>query len=348
MAAVHVVRETPVQVSPRVLQMSAMFDVPPQDKALLVGPSGSGKSSIAATVWPDRLVTDQQWSPDAAVIDGFPTSMGIRKVTGLLTSVGFGSPPAWMRPFRCLSNGEQFRVTMARALADMDGLIVVDEFTSVVDRQVAKVASHTVQKTVRRAGRQLVAVTCHYDVIDWLQPDWVYDVAAGEFTWRWVQRHPDLELKVHQTDRSLWPLFRHHHYLSGDLHVAARCFAAFIGDDPVAFTSYIHFPHPHTRNIKTGHRLVVLPDYQGLGIAGRLDDWLGQWLYERRFRYRNTVAHPAMVRFYANSPRWREIGAVADRRITQPSVNSNKGMARRQLKARRLGLRTFEYAPAAA
>jgi ABC-type ATPase with predicted acetyltransferase domain len=35
----------------------------------------------------------------------------------------------------------------------------VDEFTSVVDRQVAKVASHTVQKAVRRQSRQLVAVT---------------------------------------------------------------------------------------------------------------------------------------------------------------------------------------------
>jgi ABC-type ATPase with predicted acetyltransferase domain len=69
---------------------------------------------------------------------------------------------------------------MARALSEDTDMVVIDEFTSVVDRQVAQVASHTVQKAVRRTpGRQFVAVTCHYDVTDWLQPDWVYDVAAG-------------------------------------------------------------------------------------------------------------------------------------------------------------------------
>ena len=113
---------------------------------------------------------------------------------GSLGSVGLAFPPAWLRPYRTLSNGEAFRADIARSLAELDGLVVVDEFTSVVDRQVAQVASHTVQKAVRKAGRQFVAVTCHYDVADWLQPNWVYDVAAGKFTWRQVQPHPQVQL----------------------------------------------------------------------------------------------------------------------------------------------------------
>ncbi|NRQ34500.1 hypothetical protein HII36_21995 [Nonomuraea sp. NN258] len=196
--------------------------------------------------------------------------MGIKDIVGLLTAVGLSSPPAWLRPYKTLSNGEAFRASMAGALAEHAGLLVVDEFTSVVDRQVAKVASHAVAKSVRRAGRQLVAVTCHYDVVDWLQPDWVYDVATAAFTWRSVQPRPTFQLDIHAADRSLWQLFRHHHHLSGDISNAAQCFTGCIDGKPVAFAAYRHFQHPRVRDIKLGHRLAVLPDFQGLSIGGLL------------------------------------------------------------------------------
>jgi ABC-type ATPase with predicted acetyltransferase domain len=47
---------------------------------------------------------------------------------------------------------------------------VVDEFTSVVDRQVAQIGSHAVPKLVRREERKPMVATCHYDVLDSLQP----------------------------------------------------------------------------------------------------------------------------------------------------------------------------------
>jgi GNAT superfamily N-acetyltransferase len=204
--------------------------------------------------------------------------------------------------------GEQFRVTAARALLEHGDLIALDEFTSVVDRQVAQVASHSIQKSVRKSGKKLVAVTCHYDVLDWLQPDWVYQPHTNTFNWRLLQRHPELEFRIYKCDKTPWRLFSKYHYLSAELHTAAQCFAGFIGSECVAFSSYLHLPHPKTRNIKQGHRLVVRPDYQGLGLGGRFDDWLGQWLFERGFRYHNTVAHPAMIAYYSHSPRWKRCG----------------------------------------
>lgn len=354
-----ITHECQIQRTPRVLQLAGMFDLPLEDKTrlsidanlpiedrtwnvgLIVGPSGSGKSSIARHLWPDELVTDQHWSPDGALLDDFPTALGINDVVGLLTAVGLGSPPAWVRPYRTLSNGEAFRASMARALAEADGsLVVVDEFTSVVDRQVAKVASHAVQKTIRRTGRQLVAVTCHYDVTDWLQPDWVYDVAASTFAWRSVQSHPKLNLEIYPVDRSPWPLFRRHHYLSGDLLNSATCFGGWIGDQIVAFSAVRHFPHSKTKNIKMGHRLVVLPDYQGLGIGCQLGDWVGQYLWERNLRYRRVVAHPAMIAYCTRSPRWKETGRP---RSLCVSAKADRGLAKSELSTRHLGVRSFEY-----
>lgn len=66
------------------------------------------------------------------------------------------------------------RVDIARTLLSEKQLAVFDEFTSVVDREVAQVASYAISKAVRRTKKQFIAVTCHYDVIDWLEPDWVF------------------------------------------------------------------------------------------------------------------------------------------------------------------------------
>lgn len=354
---------SPVRGSSRLAQISSLMDVTVEEKAtnswdvhlpvedrdwavgLVVGPSGSGKSSVARALWPDAYSQGHRWSSDRSLVDDFPAGMGIKDITGLLGSVGLGSVPVWLRPHGTLSNGEQFRADIARALAEADGLVVIDEFTSVVDRQVAKVASHTVQKAVRRSGRRFVAVSCHYDIAEWLQPDWVYEVPTDTLTWGSVPSRPHLDLRVHQVDRSVWPLFRPHHYLSGSLATGAKCFGGFLGDDLVAFTSYRHFPHAQTRNIKMGHRLVVLPDYQGLGIGGRLDDWLGQYLWDRNYRYRNVVAHPAMIHYYQQSPRWRDTSAGGRLQTT----TRDRGLRAAQLNPRRLTTRSFEYtAPKAA
>ncbi len=55
-------------------------------------------------------------------------------------------------------------------------------------------------------------------------------------------------------------------------------------------------------------RLVVLPNWQGLGIGGRLDDWAGEWLYDKGYDFDNTIAHPGMMAYYGRSPRWQELG----------------------------------------
>ena len=353
----HVSLACPVVLTPRVRQMAGLFDVELTELAhrewdhllpleerewsigLIVGPSGAGKSSLAEELWPGQVIRGFEWPEDEALIDGFPKDLGIREVTGALTSVGLGSPPAWMRPYRTLSTGEAFRATIARALTEKRDLLVVDEFTSVVDRQVAQVSSHAVAKAVRKAKRQMIAVTCHYDVEDWLQPDWRYDAAAGEFQWRHIQRHPGIELEVRECSRALWPMFAPYHYLSDRLHQRAYCSAAYVDGRPVAFNAYLDFPHPHTRNIKMAHRLVVLPDWQGLGISGILADFWGQRLWDEGNRYHFVVAHPAMISYFRRSPRWREIGG----KRTLATQTSDMGMRRRQIKPRTLGTRSFEY-----
>jgi ABC-type ATPase with predicted acetyltransferase domain len=98
----------------------------------------------------------------------------VNEITKALCNVGFASPPDWLKAYEHLSQGEKMRVDIARALCLQQQLIVFDEFTSVVDREIAKVSAYAIAKAVRRTGKQFIAVTCHYDVLDWLEPDWVF------------------------------------------------------------------------------------------------------------------------------------------------------------------------------
>lgn len=98
-----------------------------------------------------------------------------------MSAVGLGNVPAWLRPFGALSNGEQYRAGLARLICDAPDKVVIDEFTSVVDRQIAQIGAAAFAKSWRRTtGKQIVLLSCHYDVVEWLQPDWVYDTRTGE------------------------------------------------------------------------------------------------------------------------------------------------------------------------
>ena len=139
----------------------------------IVGGSGTGKSTIAKELFGDQLITGFEYK-SKSVVDDMPKQCGMDEIEKMFYAVGFGSVPSWLKPYSVLSNGEKMRVDLARAMLERD-FIVFDEFTSVVDRQVAQTASMAINKAVHRTGKQFIAVSCHYDILEWLQPDWVFD-----------------------------------------------------------------------------------------------------------------------------------------------------------------------------
>jgi len=319
MPSIDVVVESQSELSVRARQVCGMFDCPPEKKqriqwvadlpiesrdwniGLIVGPSGCGKTTVARHVWPNEMAWTCEWS-GGSLIDNFDKSLSIETVAKALGSVGFSTIPAWLRPFGVLSNGEQFRASIARRMLEQTGVIVIDEFTSVVDRQVAKIASHAVQKIVRKEKRQLVAVTCHSDVIDWLQPDWVFEPATRTFAWRSLQRRPEISVEVARLPYEAWRLFAPHHYMSAELNKAAACFGLWCNGSLAVFAGVLHRPHAKAKNIKGLSRLVTLPDYQGIGLAFVLSETLGAAYKAVGMRFRNYPAHPSFIRSYRCPP----------------------------------------------
>lgn len=343
MPRVDAVVSTDVVDTFRVAQIAGMFDVPLSKKATqtfsadlpgfdesweigaIIGPSGSGKSTIARKAFGDAVCDPHPWPHDRSVLDGFPQGLSGQDIVSMLTSVGFSSPPDWIKPHAVLSNGQKFRADLARALLSGRELVVIDEFTSVVDRQVAQVCSAALAKTIRagRGPKRFVAVSCHYDIVDWLQPDWVVDMQTGETIRRERRQRPPLELEVRRVPWAAWRTFAPHHYLTSNLNKAALCYGGFIGDRIVGFSAVM--PMLGRRNYRRMSRLVVLPDWQGIGIGRALALEVARLFRDSGLRIGATAAHPSVVRSFSRDPAWKCIDVQANGHLPGGMRSTNEG-----------------------
>ncbi|MGL6225510.1 MAG: GNAT family N-acetyltransferase [Thermoguttaceae bacterium] len=321
----HVEVHCPVYHSFRVAQIAGMFDVPLENRSrasftvetppledrwrigLILGPSGSGKTTVAKNLFGDSLFQNGVWPENKAVVDGFG-DLSIKEITHYLTMVGFSSPPSWVKPYHVLSNGEKFRCDIAKALStpSINKTVVFDEFTSVVDRNVAKVASSAISKGVKsgKIQNRFVAISCHYDIVDWLEPDWVLDMVTGSISRRSLRR-PPIDLQIVGCNSRIWSLFAKHHYLMCEMNRGAKCYLALWNGEPVAFCAVLGLLG--FKNRFRIHRIVTLPDYQGIGIGTSFLESVCSMYTQNKKRINIVSGHPALISHCRHSPKWKTV-----------------------------------------
>jgi len=145
---------------------------------MIVGASGSGKSQILKQHFSEAAFNSESgsiWSSNRAIVSHFANpDVAIEK----LFACGIASVPTLCKPYHVLSNGEKYRATIARLL---EGGMVLDEFTSEVNRETAKSLSVALSKYIRKNDlKNIVLASCHKDIVEWVEPDWVFDCDSGQ------------------------------------------------------------------------------------------------------------------------------------------------------------------------
>jgi len=282
---------------------STKFTIPnfnmPEDFqiGLIVGASGSGKSSILKTIGTPKEVT---WNAEKAICSHFESA---KEAQDKLGAVGLNSVPSWLKPYHVLSTGEKFRADLARSLEDD---AIIDEFTSVVDRNVAKSCSGAISRHIRKDGlKNLVFASCHYDIIEWLQPDWVFDTNINRLTVGRGSDRPQIELEVVPCSTEAWSIFCNHHYLSASINKSAWCWFVVWEGKIVGFTSAITYPSVTVKLAWREHRTVIFPDFQGLGIGVKVSDAIGEMFKQWGRRYFSKTSHTRMGEYRNQSVKWK-------------------------------------------
>jgi ABC-type ATPase with predicted acetyltransferase domain len=172
---------------------------------LICGKSGSGKSTILRKIYGDVKPIEYDYSK--CVISQFPRYTE-EEACDLLQSIGLSSVPTWLRKPQELSNGERARLDIAKAIYDANGgTIVIDEFTSVVNRHAAQSMSHALQRYVRQKNLKVIIASCHFDIVEWVQPDYMFNLEHkdenGEVEMEKMVYSDDTNYNVYQSPREI-------------------------------------------------------------------------------------------------------------------------------------------------
>lgn len=318
---------------------------------LIMGNSGSGKTTLCQHIY-GKNCFNFKFDKEKNILDQMEGSYSERQ--RVLTGVGLSSVPCWLRPMKTLSNGQKFRAEVALRISrarDSDSPII-DEWTSVVDRTVAKIISHCIQKFARREKRKVILCCCHEDVEQWLNPDWVINCNTQNFfdyRGRLRRRSEKLKFVVRQCSRESWRPFSKYHYLSPKLPAGRlMSFGLFCDGQQVGFCCVNNLIPPRRAGAKLNFhvgRVVIHPDYQGGGLAQRFINESCEL-----FRQRDPRAAKIFIKFsnkallvgITRNKSWRFVKSetIAKMGDTNPSPTTNIRRRRRQVK-----IYLFAYLP---
>ena len=93
----------------------------------------------------------------------------------------------------------------------------------------------------------------------------------------------------------MWQMFRQYHYLKGSLPSTARCYTAVYQGKPIAVIAVVHI-HMKARYYRVT-RLVVLPDYQGIGVGKKLLNFIAElYTSQTKIPFYILTSNPQIIR----------------------------------------------------
>jgi len=292
---------------------------------VIYGSSGSGKTTILKRM---GKLSESNFDYEKPLISNFDW-LEPKDATLLLTSMGLSSVPTWLRPFHLLSNGEQYRASLAYKVgkAKDNEVVLVDEYTSVVDRDVAKAMSFALQKYIRRTNKRIILASCHFDIMEWLMPDWTCSPQKNEGSLergQWLrQGKPQIKLQVSRVEYDTWNFFKKHHYLTEDLNKAFNLLLFEWNGKPVGIVVYKSQPTGAVPNGYGLSRTVILPDYQGMGIGSKISEFTASILVNKGKRVFTKTVNPALGEYRDRSSVFRPTSK--NRKIRKDSNTDKAG-----------------------
>jgi ABC-type lipoprotein export system ATPase subunit/GNAT superfamily N-acetyltransferase len=266
--------------------------VRPTDIVLITG--GSGKSALLKAIKHDlgtaaQDTRDLRINANTPIIDA--TGKNTTEALELLSRVGLNDAFLFLRAYSELSDGQKHRYHIARLAETPKQWWLLDEFTSTLDRDTAKIVAYNLQKLSRQHGKAVIAATTHTDLLRDLAPDvHVHKRYGKEIT---IHYYP--HAKAHQcsltrqmrTEQGTFQDYKalsQFHYRTGRCPPPRKIFVLKRRGETCGVIVY-SYPAPMTfgrskvwkgslqrlqREVSVISRVVVHPKYRSIGLGARL------------------------------------------------------------------------------
>ncbi len=178
--------KTSVERTPRVLEIAEAFGlgldekefvvfdklevtVNPADVVYITGQSGAGKSLLLKDL--SRQMQEEGLKIadlNDIVLEEKPVIELVGRNTtdaaDLLAKAGISDAWIYIRKPSELSDGQRYRLKLAKVLEIDADVWIADEFGAILDRETAKAVAFNIQKVARKHGRTLIVATTHTDL----------------------------------------------------------------------------------------------------------------------------------------------------------------------------------------
>ncbi len=127
-------------------------------------------------------------------------------------------------------------------------------------------------------------------------------------------------------------MFRQYHYLNGSLGAGVRCYCCNLPKTNLSHSSLLHCVQMKAKYYRVS-RLVVLPDYQGIGVGKRLLNFIAQ-LYsaQTRDRFYLITSNPQLIHGKISNWRVMRIGhASQGRENTRMNKELKDSLSRKRI-----------------
>ena len=112
------------------------------------------------------------------------------------------------------------------------------------------------------------------------------------------------EFIVRECERSEWAKFRRYHYLNTEIATASVCYGLYDKNNIIGFMAVLHQPHGANKKIKRVSRLVILPDYQGIGLGTKFLNVIAEYYKSKGYDFTIVTSAKNMIHALRKSPKW--------------------------------------------
>lgn len=123
--------------------------------------------------------------------------------------------------------------------------------------------------------------------------------------------------------------------MNTELATAAVCFGLYDEDNIIGFCGVLHQPHGRNKKLKRVSRLVILPDYQGIGLGTKFLEIVAKYFTKNGFDFGIVTSAKNMIHALRKAEKWKMIGWEISKCSSNKSAIDFRRKSMRKIKTAR-------------